>query len=347
VEAMADAVEGAAAMCYGVSRAYKESANCRLEAQYAYQREKDMVPLMVEEGYRADGWLGMLLGARLYYVLYGSTVSSEAAFEGKMEELCRELGERGKGGATPDLADSLMVDISIHQQGGEFNVALAQGSQRIAAMEDCLECMTRLLLVVPRQERKMLLRRGDAIQQALEQDDPAQWVLSAWSRELSRALIQAVVRVRTLGSAEGTADTCEAIEACTALLTAIDNIVAAHVDRAEALMQAMEGGTSQAASALESVLEHAVQVLDVLSTKTPRRDRRAVRALCERVEAALESVGGDLAEQLLAAETSALVALCACLSAAEALVVEESTHEEILSVVKRMMETLEGCQNKP
>eukprot|EP01049_Picozoa_sp_SAG25_P013260 SAG25_NODE_2006_length_2037_cov_1.496388_1_plen_592_part_10 len=40
VEAMADAVEGAAAMCYGVSRAYKESANCRLEAQYAYQREK-------------------------------------------------------------------------------------------------------------------------------------------------------------------------------------------------------------------------------------------------------------------------------------------------------------------
>ena len=36
VEAMADAVEGAAVMCYGVSRAYKESANCRLEAQYAY-----------------------------------------------------------------------------------------------------------------------------------------------------------------------------------------------------------------------------------------------------------------------------------------------------------------------
>ena len=46
----------------------------------------------------------------------------------------------------------------------------AQESQRIAAMEDCLECMTRLLLVVPRQERKMLLRRGDAIQEALEQE---------------------------------------------------------------------------------------------------------------------------------------------------------------------------------
>ena len=93
VEAMADAVEGAAVMCYGVSRAYKESVNCRLEAQYAFQREKDMIPLLVEEGYRADGWLGMLLGTRLYYSFCGSVTSSEAAFQGKMEDLCRELGD--------------------------------------------------------------------------------------------------------------------------------------------------------------------------------------------------------------------------------------------------------------
>ena len=31
VEVMADAVEDAAVMCYGISRAYKESANCRLD----------------------------------------------------------------------------------------------------------------------------------------------------------------------------------------------------------------------------------------------------------------------------------------------------------------------------
>ena len=29
VEAMADAVESAAAMCYGISQGYKESGNCR------------------------------------------------------------------------------------------------------------------------------------------------------------------------------------------------------------------------------------------------------------------------------------------------------------------------------
>ena len=43
VEAMSEAVEDAAVMCYGISQAYKESTNCRLEAQYAFQQELDMV----------------------------------------------------------------------------------------------------------------------------------------------------------------------------------------------------------------------------------------------------------------------------------------------------------------
>ncbi len=47
--AMADAVEHAAIMCYGVSKAYKESTNCRLEAQYAFQQQLDMVPLMMDQ----------------------------------------------------------------------------------------------------------------------------------------------------------------------------------------------------------------------------------------------------------------------------------------------------------
>ena len=56
----------------------------------------DMVPLMMEQGYSAKGWLGMLLGVGLWYGFYGSVLESEAAFEGKVDELCRELGERGK-----------------------------------------------------------------------------------------------------------------------------------------------------------------------------------------------------------------------------------------------------------
>ena len=53
-----DAIEGAAVMLYGVSLAYKESANCRLEANYAHQCQVEMIPIMMERGYSPRGWLG-------------------------------------------------------------------------------------------------------------------------------------------------------------------------------------------------------------------------------------------------------------------------------------------------
>ena len=75
VDTMALAVEGAAAVMIGVSRAYKESSNCRMEAQYALQKKKPLVPLMLVQGYEADGWLGLLLGTSMWYGFYGATLS--------------------------------------------------------------------------------------------------------------------------------------------------------------------------------------------------------------------------------------------------------------------------------
>ena len=46
---MSDAVEGAEVVLYGVSKGYKESANCRLEANYAHQQDVDMIPLMMQD----------------------------------------------------------------------------------------------------------------------------------------------------------------------------------------------------------------------------------------------------------------------------------------------------------
>ena len=57
VDAMSDAIDNAEVMLYAVSEAYKESGNCRLEANYAHQQDVDMIPLMVQEGYKAKGWL--------------------------------------------------------------------------------------------------------------------------------------------------------------------------------------------------------------------------------------------------------------------------------------------------
>ena len=58
VDAMSDAVDNAVVMLSCISLAYKESANCRLEAQYGHQQDVDMIPLMMEEGYKPMGWLG-------------------------------------------------------------------------------------------------------------------------------------------------------------------------------------------------------------------------------------------------------------------------------------------------
>jgi len=57
---MSDAVDNAEVMLYAVSEAYKESGNCRLEANYAHQQDVDMIPLMAQEGYKAKGWLGLV-----------------------------------------------------------------------------------------------------------------------------------------------------------------------------------------------------------------------------------------------------------------------------------------------
>jgi hypothetical protein len=95
VDTMALAVEGSAVVLLGVSRAYKESSNCRMEAQYALQKKKPLIPLMLTQGYEPDGWLGLLLGTSMWYGFYGETLSSGSAFDVRMDALCREIGGRG------------------------------------------------------------------------------------------------------------------------------------------------------------------------------------------------------------------------------------------------------------
>ena len=67
IDRMAEAVEGARAilMCY--SQAYKNSSNCRAEAQYAYKLQKPIILVLWQQQYNADGWLGFILGSTLYY----------------------------------------------------------------------------------------------------------------------------------------------------------------------------------------------------------------------------------------------------------------------------------------
>ena len=42
------------------------------EANYAHQQELDMIPLMMQEDYSAKGWLGLILGTRLWYAMHSA-----------------------------------------------------------------------------------------------------------------------------------------------------------------------------------------------------------------------------------------------------------------------------------
>ncbi|XP_076081658.1 uncharacterized protein LOC143052497 isoform X1 [Mytilus galloprovincialis] len=86
LQAMAEAVENAALVLICMSESYKHSPNCRLESEYTYRCGKEYIPLMVQKYYKPDGWLGALLGTKLFI-----DFSGKYQFEPKWNELIKEL----------------------------------------------------------------------------------------------------------------------------------------------------------------------------------------------------------------------------------------------------------------
>ena len=82
-----------------INAADKQSANCRLEANYAHESEVDMIPLMCEKDYRPKGWLGLMLGTRLWYPLFDCDDDDEAAFESRVASIAKEIGQRARAPA--------------------------------------------------------------------------------------------------------------------------------------------------------------------------------------------------------------------------------------------------------
>ena len=50
-----------------ISQAYTLFYVFIAEANYAYKLKRPIIPLLMEEGYDPDGWLGIILGTKLYY----------------------------------------------------------------------------------------------------------------------------------------------------------------------------------------------------------------------------------------------------------------------------------------
>ncbi|CAF4169586.1 unnamed protein product [Rotaria sordida] len=66
LQSMAEAIESSDIILICMSNPYKQSAYCRSEAEYAYTRQRHIIPLVMEKKYRPDGWLGFICASKLY-----------------------------------------------------------------------------------------------------------------------------------------------------------------------------------------------------------------------------------------------------------------------------------------
>ena len=64
------------------------------EAEYAYSQKKEIVPLRMQKGYAATGWLGAMIGAKLFY-----DFSGKYDFDKKFQELYLALSGKTSGGS--------------------------------------------------------------------------------------------------------------------------------------------------------------------------------------------------------------------------------------------------------
>ncbi|XP_035273869.1 uncharacterized protein LOC118227475 [Anguilla anguilla] len=106
LQAMAEAVEKAYAVIICVSPKYKDSPNCRTEAEYTFQLRKEIIPLMMEQNYKPDGWLGALLGAKLWI-----DFSDNCNFEESIKQLIKEIK-----GRTPPEENDVVIAVSSNDQ---------------------------------------------------------------------------------------------------------------------------------------------------------------------------------------------------------------------------------------
>ncbi|CAF4968204.1 unnamed protein product [Rotaria sp. Silwood1] len=66
MDAMARAIERSHIIIICMSEQYRKSNYCRAEAQYAFQQQRKIVPVILQKHYKPDGWLLFLMGQLLY-----------------------------------------------------------------------------------------------------------------------------------------------------------------------------------------------------------------------------------------------------------------------------------------
>ncbi|XP_055873119.1 uncharacterized protein LOC106050690 isoform X2 [Biomphalaria glabrata] len=85
-ESMSQAVEDSSIVIMCISQKYKDSAYCKMEAEYTSNLKKDYLIVKVTPNYKPDGWLGLMLGQKLYFDFCG-----RSPYDTVMQELVKQI----------------------------------------------------------------------------------------------------------------------------------------------------------------------------------------------------------------------------------------------------------------
>ena len=96
-DSMAEGVQNAAVLVCFMTKKYQESKNCALELKFAAQSGIPIVPVMMQEGFTASGWLGILTAGLLWTRLWDPTTFVE-----DVDALVEQIVQV----ADPDAADA-------------------------------------------------------------------------------------------------------------------------------------------------------------------------------------------------------------------------------------------------
>ncbi|CAF3608174.1 unnamed protein product [Rotaria socialis] len=98
--AMAHAIENTDFVFICMSDSYKKSGYCEMEAHYAYQKQRRVIPLIVKGPYHADGWLGLLTTNKMY-IDFHKVSNFDEAYSKIIQEISRHRGKSIPTMSTP------------------------------------------------------------------------------------------------------------------------------------------------------------------------------------------------------------------------------------------------------
>ena len=200
-----------------------------------------MIPLMMQEGYRPRGWLGLIIGSRLWHGFYPSLITSDEAFMQQMDALVREIGDRGKWGNSPAGPEEATTQrtrvqegIPPQTQGMRAPTAAAAPAAAASTIATNHRAAPAPTAVLPQQQASVVPLGGGTLERLvdrlMERDEKMQAALEARLAELTPAPPQEVVSDEQLSTLLARVSRLHAAELLDSELVVVEDVVADFIE---------------------------------------------------------------------------------------------------------------------